>query len=349
MLEHVPGDTIYFEDNTLYLLDQALLPTLTIYLELQTPDEVVDAIKRLAVRGAMAIGIAGAYGALLGALGARTGNSADIAKATREAIAHISASRPTARNLFWALERMEEALEQGSGDEPKAVVERLHERADEIALDTIETNRALVDVGQQLITEGMTVLTHCNSGPLAALRYGTALGVLIEAHRRGRHIHVYADETRPLLQGSRLTAWELGTSGVPYTILPDNAAAALMKQGRVDAVMTGADRIASNGDTANKIGTYSIAVLARVHGIPFYIAAPGSTIDMACAGGADMVIEERNAEEVRSCGGAQTAPRNAPAFNPAFDITPAEYIEAIVTEKGIIRPPYEKNLRVFGK
>lgn len=346
-LEHVLGDSIYFEDNTLYLIDQTHLPMLTVYLELTTPNDVVEAIQRLAVRGAMAIGVVGGYGVLLGALGTRTKGAEEITTAAREAVSSIAASRPTARNLFWALERMEEALEEGSGDEPAALIERLHDRADEIAGDTIETNRKLVEVGQEVIGEGMSVLTHCNSGPLAALRYGTAVGVLIEAHRMGKGIHVFVDETRPLLQGSRLTAWELGSSGVPYTVLPDNAAADLMKAGRVDAVMTGADRIAANGDTANKIGTYGVAVLARAHGIPFYIAAPGSTVDLHCGGAADMVIEQRGGDEVRNCGGSQTAPRNAAVYNPAFDVTPAEYIAAIVTEKGVLRTPFSDSLRIF--
>jgi methylthioribose-1-phosphate isomerase len=344
-----PGDSIFFQDGTLYILDQTALPVLTVYLEHTTPDEVVESIKRLAVRGAMAIGVAGAYGVLLGALSAGGGDAGAVAAASREAITSIGASRPTARNLFWALERMEQALAEGEADSADELVERLHDRADEVALETIETNRLLVEAGQKLIDEGMRVLTHCNSGPLAALRYGSALGVLIEAHRLGKGIHVFVDETRPLLQGSRLTAWELSTAGVPYTVIPDNAAGFVMKQGMVDAVMTGADRIAANGDSANKIGTYGVAVLARAHGLPFYIAAPGSTVDLECPSGDDIVIEERSPGEVRSCGGQPTAPKNAPVYNPAFDVTPAGYIEAIVTEKGVLRPPYRKSLRAFSK
>lgn len=342
-----PGDSIFFQDGVLYLLDQTLLPVVTMYLEHTTPEEVIDSIKRLVVRGAMAIGIAGAYGVLLGALAARAGDPRTVAAAVHEAIEAIGASRPTARNLFWALERMEQAIREGSDDDAAALIQRLHARADEITLDTIKTNRLLVEAGQVVVPEGASVLTHCNSGPLAALRFGTALGVLIEAHRRGKGVHVYVDETRPLLQGSRLTAWELSTAGVPYTLITDNTAACLMKQGRIDAVMTGADRIAANGDTANKIGTYGVAVLARAHGIPFYIAAPGSTVDLSCAGGDDIVIEERNPGEVRTCGGHPTAPRNAPVYNPAFDVTPAGYIEAIVTETGVLRPPYGESLKTF--
>jgi methylthioribose-1-phosphate isomerase len=348
-LDYNPSDTIFFDDGALHMLDQAALPGLTIYLELTTPSEVIEAINRLAVRGAMAIGVAGAYGVLLGAMAARGPGPEGPAAAARQAIEDIGASRPTARNLFWALERMEQALAESeeASDEAPALIERLHARADEIALDTIETNRMLVEAGQKVISDGASVLTHCNSGPLAALRYGTALGVLIEAHRRGRGIHVYVDETRPLMQGSRLTAWELGNAGVPYTLIPDSAAAFLMSQGRVDAVMTGADRIAANGDCANKIGTYGVAVLARAHGVPFYIAAPGSTVDLACASGSDIVIEERDPNEVRGCGGQPTAPRGAAVYNPAFDVTPAELVGAIVTEKGVLRPPYLESLKVF--
>lgn len=348
-LEYKPGDSIYFEDDTLHLLDQTALPSLIVYLEPTTPAEVIDAMKRLAVRGAMAIGIAGAYGVLLGALGARGRGAEGVTAASREAIVSIGASRPTARNLFWALERMERALGEGAsaGDDASALIERLHAEADEVALDTIETNRKLVESGQEVISEGKGILTHCNSGPLAALRYGTAVGVLIEAHRLGKGIHVYVDETRPLLQGSRLTAWELGNAGVPYTLIPDGAAAFLMQRGRIDAVITGADRIAANGDFANKIGTYGVAVLAHVHGIPFYVAAPGSTVDLECPSGSDIVIEERDPGEVRNCGGQPTAPRAAPVYNPAFDVTPAQYVQAILTERGVLRPPFAESLKVF--
>ena len=348
-IEYKPGDSIYFEGNILHLLDQTALPALIIYLELSTQGDVVDAIKRLAVRGAMAIGVAGAYGVLLGALGARRRGAQAVTEASREAIATIGGSRPTARNLFWALERMQSALEAGTGagDDADTLIERLHRQADLLAVDTMETNRRLVEAGQEVISQEMAVLTHCNSGPLAALRYGTAVGVLMEAHRLGKGVHVYVDETRPLLQGSRLTAWELGNAGVPYTLIPDGAAAFLMQQGRIDAVITGADRIAANGDCANKIGTYGAAVLAAAHGIPFYIAAPGSTVDLECPSGSEIVIEERDPGEVRNCGGQPSAPRAAPVYNPAFDVTPARYVHAILTEQGVLRPPYAESLKVF--
>jgi len=344
-LTREPGDSIYFEGRKLYLLDQTLLPVDEVVLELDTPEQVEAAIKRLAVRGAPAIGIAGAYGALLGALGAERDPSS-IRAATLRAIEMIAASRPTARNLFWALERMRESLGYDTTD-PEVLIEKLRQAADEVALEVIETDRALVEAGQDVVPSGAGVLTHCNSGTLAALRYGTAVGVLIEANRLGKGIHVYVDETRPLLQGSRLTAWELGREGVPYTLIPDNTAAVVMMQGKVDLVMTGADRIAANGDSANKIGTYGLAVLAKAHGIPFYIAAPGSTVDLQCPAGPDIVIEERDPDEVRRCGGRQTAPADADVYNPAFDVTPASYIEGIVTDRGVLRPPYHESLQVF--
>jgi len=343
-------DTVFFRDGILHMIDQTSLPVELRVLSLEKPVEVADAISRLAVRGAMAIGVAGAYGVLLGALAADTSRSDEIRAAARDAVRVIAASRPTARNLFWALEGMEQALEEGGDDAPAALLERLHRRADEIAEDTIETNKKLVEAGQEVVPDGANALTHCNSGALAALRYGTAVGVLIEAYRRGGGIHVYACETRPLLQGARLTAWELGREGVPYTLIPDGSAGFLMQQGRVDLVITGADRIAANGDTANKIGTYSLAVLAEAHGIPFYIAAPGSTVDLRTPTGSDIVIEERDADEVRTCGGHRTAPEGAPVYNPAFDVTPAAYITGIVTELGVLRPPYEESLKLsFGR
>ena len=339
-----PGDSVFFEGDSLHLIDQAALPNETVILSLKRPEEVADAIRRLAVRGAMAIGVAGAYGVLLGALAETGGDVASIRRAARESVLAIGASRPTARNLFWALESMEDALGE-SGDDPSLLIERLRVRADEIAGETIETNRLLVEAGQEVVGARASVLTHCNSGALAALRYGSALGVLIEAHRKGKDIHVYVDETRPLLQGSRLTAWELQREGVPFTLIPDGAAGFVMKQGLIDMVITGADRIAANGDTANKIGTYSLSVLARAHGIPFYIAAPGSTVDWDAAGAADIVIEERDPAELVTCGDRIVAPAGTEVYNPAFDVTPADYIEGIVTEIGVLRRPYGESLQ----
>jgi len=341
-----PGDSVFFEGDSLCVIDQTALPTETVILGLKTPEETADAIRRLAVRGAMAIGVAGAYGVLLGALAETGGDAASIKRAARDSIRVIGASRPTARNLFWALERMDDALGEGE-DDPALLLERLRERAKEIAWETIETNRLLVEAGQEVIGEKASILTHCNSGALAALRYGSALGVIIEAHRKGKDVRVYVDETRPLLQGSRLTAWELQREGVPFTLISDGAAGFVMKQGLVDLAITGADRIAANGDTANKIGTYSLAVLAQAHDIPFYIAAPGSTVDWDAAGAADIVIEERDAEELVKCGRLTVAPDGTEVYNPAFDITPADDIEGIITEKGVLRRPYGESLKAL--
>ncbi|MBU1672655.1 MAG: S-methyl-5-thioribose-1-phosphate isomerase [Actinobacteria bacterium] len=339
-----PGDSIYYEDGVLFLLDQTLLPTSEVLLELDTHDQVVDAIRRLAVRGAMAIGVAGAYGVVLGAISAGSSEPGVVRRAARVAIQEIGASRPTARNLFWALERMDAVLQRGASDTTTELIARLRGEADAVALDTIETNRSLVECGQELIGEGAVAITHCNSGPLAALRYGTAVGVLMEAHRRGKSPHVYVDETRPLLQGSRLTAWELGRAGVAYTLICDGMAADVMRAGKADLVITGADRIAANGDSANKIGTYGLALAAHAHDIPFYIAAPFSTVDPACPGGDAITIEERDPDEVRYCAGAPVAPPSAPVYNPAFDVTPAGLIAGIVTEHGVLRPPYTESL-----
>lgn len=343
-------DSVYFDDGKLHLIDQTMLPSESRILEIESPREAAEAIRRLSVRGAMAIGVAGAYGVVLGAVSVEGGDTADVAEAAREAIAMIAGSRPTARNLFWALERMEGVLKADIEErDPQELIEMLESEAGRIASDTVETNRRLVDCGQSIVQEGAGALTHCHSGALAALRYGTALGVLIEAHRRGKGIHVFVDETRPLLQGARITAWEMEREGVPYTLIPDSAAGVVMSEGRVDLVITGADRIAANGDTANKVGTYTLAVLSRAHDIPFYIAAPGSTIDLDCPDGAGIVIEERSADEVRTYRGVLVAPREAPVYNPAFDVTPADLIEGIVTEKGVMSPPYSESLSVFGR
>jgi len=339
------GDTVHFEGGLLHILDQTRLPRENVTLRLETCAQVEDAIRRLAVRGAPAIGIAGAYGVLLAALGA--GRSVEsIVEASRAAVSSIGATRPTARNLFWALEKMTRAIDAGS-DDPDALLASLLRTADSVALEVIETDRALVEAGQELVFEGSSVLTHCNSGPLAALRFGTALGVLIEAYRCGKEIHVFVDETRPLLQGARLTTWELARAGVPHTLITDSMAGMVMGQGKVDLVMTGADRIAANGDSANKVGTYGLAVLARAHGIPFYIAAPGSTVDASIPTGREIIVEERDPDEVRAFAGRPVAPDGVHVYNPAFDVTPAGYIDGIVTDRGILRPPYGDSLKAF--
>lgn len=351
MADHVKGDTLYFENDRLFAIDQVRLPGELVILELRSVSDVADAISRLAIRGAMAIGVAGAYGVLLGALSKKGSSAEAIAEEAESAAAAITATRPTARNLFWACEAMREELRAAvvRGAEAEAVLSALRDRADDILEETVRTNRILVEMGQEVIGENVNVLTHCNSGPLAAVRYGTAVGIIIEAHRRGKGIHAYADETRPLLQGSRLTQWELQRAGVSHTVITDNAAASLMGKGMIDVVLTGADRIAANGDTANKIGTYSLAVLAREHGVPFYIAAPGSTLDLNCDKGQNIVIEERDGDEVRRCGGCYVTQSGAPVYNPAFDVTPAGYISGIITDKGVLGPPYERSLSCFGE
>ena len=340
-----PTDYVFFSQGKLHLLEQTMLPAQIKWLELGKPDEVAAAIRRLAVRGAPAIGIAGAYGVLLGAISAGD-DPGGIEEATRRAIKLIGESRPTARNLFWALERMEQALGAAPREHDEMLM-ALRKAADSTAVEVIQTDQALVRAGQEVIAEGASILTHCNSGPLAALRYGTAVGVFIEAHQSGKGIHVWVDETRPLLQGARLTTWELGRAGVPYTLICDNMAAQVMKEGRVDLVMTGADRIAANGDSANKIGTYGLAVLAKAHRISFYIAAPGSTVDLGTPTEADIVIEERDPDEVRHCSGTPITPGDASVYNPAFDVTPASYLDGIVTDRGVLRPPYSESLKVF--
>ncbi|MBN2168364.1 MAG: S-methyl-5-thioribose-1-phosphate isomerase [Actinobacteria bacterium] len=344
-------DTLFFDDDRLMAIDQTRLPGELITLELNSPLDVAEAIKRLAIRGAMAIGVAGAYGVLLGALTKPADSSGEIAVGVESAAELIMATRPTARNLFWACEIMRDEQRDAiaEGADAPTVLRRLRGRADALFTETIETNKLLVEKGQAVIREGDSILTHCNSGPLAAVRYGTAVGIIIEAHKLGRRIHAFVDETRPLLQGSRLTEWELARAGVSHTVIPDSAAASVMKEGRVDVIITGADRIAANGDAANKIGTYGVAVLAAAHGIPFYIAAPGSTIDLGCGSGNDIVIEERGGDELRKCGGVFLSSPDAPVYNPAFDVTPAGYITGIITEKGVLGPPYEKSLDCFAK
>ncbi len=339
------GDALYFEEDALFILDQRALPVEESYIEARTPEEVAEAICTLGVRGAMAIGVAAAYGVFLGALVASKGKVGDVAQGAHRAARIMKASRPTARNLFWAVERMEDEIRNFEGGSSKDILDALRRAADSVARETVCQNKKLVEVGIEILPGDCLALTHCNSGALASIRYGTALSILIEAHRRGRRVHVFVDETRPLLQGSRLTAWELARNGVPHTLICDSAAAILMKSGEINIVITGADRIALNGDTANKVGTYGLAVLARHHGLPFYIAAPSSTIDLSCPKGENIPIEERDQEEVKIFRGERVAPDETPARNPAFDVTEAELISGIITEKGVIRAPYDENLK----
>jgi methylthioribose-1-phosphate isomerase len=348
-----PHDTIravLWEDDKLKLLDQRLLPQQEVYLEYEEPRAVADAIRDMVVRGAPAIGITAAYGVVL-ALKTRLAEGADDLVERLEAdFGHLADARPTAVNLAWALERMGRVLFDLPEDVADPVAAMLAE-AKSIHEEDIAANRRMGELGAALIEEeGYGVLTHCNTGSLATGGYGTALGVIRTAYSRGRISRVYADETRPWLQGARLTAWELVKDQIPVTLLADGAAAALMQQGRVKWVIVGSDRIAANGDVANKIGTYSAAVAARYHGVKVMVVAPTSTVDMSLASGALIPIEQRGPEEVLSLAGRQVAAEGAEAWNPAFDVTPAELVDAIVTEKGVVlNPTPEKMAEMMGK
>src|SRR5437773_4715735 len=330
------------------MLDQRLLPNEETYLTLRSYEEVADAIKKMVVRGAPAIGISAAMGLALGASQSVGTSVADLEYDFDFMCKVMEATRPTAVNLFWAIERMRRALAKAKAETPdvEEVKQRLVNEALAIFQEDIDSNRALGRFGADLISDGATVLTHCNAGALAtAGDYGTALGVIRGAIDAGKRVAVIADETRPFLQGSRLTAWELNKDNIPVTIITDNMAGHVMKQGKVNCVVVGADRIAANGDTANKIGTYMVAVLAKQHQIPFYVAAPISTIDLSTATGEDIPIEERNAREVTHLGDNRLTPDGVAVHNFAFDVTPNELIAAIITDRGIARSPYSESLR----
>ncbi len=327
---------IEWQDGRLCLLDQSRLPHEVTHVHLSTAKEVALAIREMRVRGAPAIGVTAAYGMALAAAHSRTVDS------LRDTAQLLAASRPTAVNLRWAIERMMCVAEQAPRDDDLAAC--LLAEAAELHRETLESDRRLSALGAALIEPGSSVLTHCNTGALATGGYGTALGVIRWAWEQGRVQHVLATETRPWLQGARLTTWELARLGIPATLIVDSAAAALMASGRVQCVITGADRIAANGDTANKIGTLSLAVLASHYGVPFYVAAPVSTVDLSTASGDDIPIEERPSAEVTQAGGAPTAPEGTAAWNPAFDVTPGGLIAAIITDGGVARPPYDRTL-----
>ncbi|MCJ7605921.1 MAG: S-methyl-5-thioribose-1-phosphate isomerase [Dehalococcoidales bacterium] len=334
---------IEWKGDRLVILDQTSLPGEEIYLEMTDYRDVAAAIRGLKVRGAPAIGIAGAYAVALGTRAISTINRKTFTGKLNAIIDAIAATRPTARNLFFALERMHRAVD--GVKTVSGMKDALTEEAVRIHAEEADATVHLSLFGAELVQDGWTILTHCNAGPLATSGYGTALGVIIMAHTQGKKVDVYADETRPLLQGARLTTWELQKAGIPVTLITDNMAGHFMKQGTIDCVITGADRIAANGDSANKIGTYSVAVLARENGIPFYIAAPASTFDVSLKSGSEITIEERDPEEVTHFHGTRTAPEGTAVANPAFDVTPARYITGIITEKGIIRPSYTTNIR----
>jgi methylthioribose-1-phosphate isomerase len=332
--------TVAWLGDRLLLLDQRRLPTDEVYIECRAWEEVAEAIRSLAVRGAPAIGVTAAFGVALAGLASKAATFEDLLADLEVALQGLAGTRPTAVNLFWALDRMRRrALEQGS----RPVVEiraSLVAEAETILEEDIAGNRRLGAHGAELMPDRARILTHCNAGGLATAGYGTALGVVRGAVEAGKRPFVWVDETRPVLQGGRLTAWELSKEGIPHTVIADAAAASMMARGEVDLVVVGADRIAANGDTANKIGTYGLAVLAQAHRLPFYVAAPFSTIDPALPDGTVIPIEERDAREVQELAGHRIVPAGSPARNPAFDVTPAGLITAIITERGVFRPPY---------
>jgi methylthioribose-1-phosphate isomerase len=339
--------TLEWRDGALWLIDQTKLPTEHVEVACRTAAEVRDAIKRLVVRGAPAIGVAAAYGVVLGAEASKATTAEALRADVERAADMLATARPTAVNLFWALDRMRAAARAFSSKDAAALRRRLLEEAHAICEEDRAICRRIGEHGSALIEDGATVLTHCNAGGLATVEYGTALAAVFAAHEAGKRVAVFADETRPLLQGARLTTWELAQAGIEVTLICDNVAAQVMREGRVDLVMTGADRIAANGDTANKIGTYGVALLARAHGIPFYVAAPRSTFDMSLSSGEAIPIEQRDPREVTHGFGRQTAPEGIAVYNPAFDVTPHELITAFITEAGIVRPPFDVNLRAL--
>ena len=341
--------TIEWTDAGVVMLDQKRLPIEETYHTYTDYESVAEAIRSMIIRGAPAIGVAAAMGIALGVKNA-AGKSASIEELDREfdvICRVIAGTRPTAVNLFWAVDRMKAVYARVRPLGSEAIRNALIEEAVATYREDIEANRAMGRAGQALIPDGARVLTHCNAGALATAGYGTALGVIRAAVEAGKKISVFADETRPWLQGARLTAWELARDGISVTVITDNMAGYFMKKGEIDCVIVGADRIAANGDVANKIGTYSVAVLANENRIPFYVAAPVSTLDRAIPDGSHIQIEERNMDEVRMIQGVAITPQGVPAANPAFDVTPARYVGAIITERGVVRAPYDESLRML--
>jgi len=337
--------TLKWTGAELQLIDQTLLPGTIAYIELNSYEAVFDAIRHMKVRGAPAIGIAAAYGMVLAAKAAPINKLSSFQAALEQAACRLVESRPTAVNLRWAVERMQGKARSSEALAIPAIIQALEQEAFRIHDEDRQINRAIGAYLLSLLKDGDGVLTHCNAGALATSEYGTALSVFYTALKKGIRLKAYADETRPRLQGARLTAFELLHNGVDVTLICDNMAAVVMAQGKIDAVIVGCDRIAANGDTANKIGTFSVSILAKHFGIPLYIAAPTPTIDMACPTGADIPIEERAAEEITMVEQVRIAPAGIKTFNPAFDVTPAAHITAIVTEKGIVVPPFGENLK----
>jgi methylthioribose-1-phosphate isomerase len=336
--------TLEWTDTGVVFIDQTKLPTEEVYVTCTTHQQVADAIRNMVVRGAPAIGVAAAMGIALGVKNSKAENGADLKKDFDQICEIISQTRPTAVNLFWAIRRMTEKFESLRARPIAQIKQALIDEAQRMHAEDIAANQAMGRHGATLMPSSGGVLTHCNAGALATAGYGTALGVIRAAVEAGKKIHVYADETRPFLQGSRLTAWELMKDGIPTTVISDNMAGVMMQQGKIGAIVVGADRIAANGDVANKIGTYTVAVLAKEHGIPFYVAAPISTVDLETPDGSKIPIEQRSAREVTHIAGKQMVPDGVQVENPAFDVTPAKYVTAIITERGIARAPYEQSL-----
>ena len=339
--------TIEWQDDTVVMVDQRKLPAQELYVRCRTAQEVAKAIRTMVIRGAPAIGVAAAMGIALGMRRSTAKGTKQFAVEFQKTCDMMAATRPTAVNLFWAIERMKAAFSQGAlaGESPDELATRLHSEARAIHDEDVANCRTMGQFGATLVADGSRVLTHCNAGALATAGYGSALGVIRAAVEQGKRIAVFADETRPFLQGARLTAWELVRDGINTTVITESMAGPLMRAGEIDIVVVGADRIAANGDTANKIGTYTVAVLAREHKVPFYVAAPLSTIDLATADGDHIPIEERDQREVSHLGASRLTPVGAKIRNPAFDITPNRYIAGIITERGIFTAPYTESLQ----
>jgi methylthioribose-1-phosphate isomerase len=331
------------------LIDQRRLPNEEVYVECHEFREVAEAIRTMQIRGAPAIGVAGAMALALGAKAIHADNVDDFFTELSRLGDELRKTRPTAVNLAWAIERMRRCAEKNRDLGISGIVQALIREARAIREEDIRQNQAMGAYGQALIADGVAILTHCNAGALATAGYGTALGVIRAARAAGKRLSVWVGETRPFLQGARLTAWELHRDGIPVTLIADSMAGHLMQRKRVDLVLVGADRIARNGDVANKIGTYPLAVLAGAHGIPFYVAAPISSLDLSLESGDQIPIEERSPDEVTHCAGIRTAPAGVAAANPVFDVTPARFITAIITDRGVARPPYEESLRLLAE
>jgi methylthioribose-1-phosphate isomerase len=339
--------TINWDNGKVIMVDQRKLPGDEVYVECTNFNQVAEAIETMVIRGAPAIGVAAAFGVAIGVM--ELGEKDNLEEKFDQIYRRLERTRPTARNLFWALERMKRVFLRERDRELAELQKVMLQEALDIEMEDVETNRHIGEWGKTLVKDNQTILTHCNAGALATAGYGTALGVIRAAHEEGKNIQVYADETRPFLQGARLTCWELERDSIPVVLIADNMAGYLMKRGEISSVITGADRIALNGDTANKIGTYTVAILAREHNLPFYVAAPMSTVDFTLRDGNQIPIEERDPNEMKWIGDMCLSPSRIEVRNPAFDLTPAKYITAIITEKGIARPPFKTSLHNLRK